>query len=202
MLKDEANSYNVNIATILALHSSASKGLTMVHDLQSWLEKDEALSRPYRTERLAKLLVILPEEEMVFFGGMPSAQAYMEIRIAYIHGLFLSTVLLALACIEQELAGVLHMRGMDRLAKARLEKLLEEGLAKGIITAEEFQTFDHLRGVRNSYTHFRDPTHPTAWVRRAMINDTPIDDILEADATSALSALGSFIDRSATIRVE
>jgi hypothetical protein len=32
-----------------------------------------------------------------------------------------------------------------------------------------------------------------------MATDTPIDDILEADAIGALSALGSFIDRSATI---
>jgi hypothetical protein len=108
-------------------------------------------------------------------------------------------VLLALACIEQELAGALHIQGMDSAANARLEKILKEGLTKGTITAEEFQTFDHLREVRNSYTHFRSPTHPTALMRRAMATDTPIDDILEADATGALSALSSFLDRSATI---
>jgi hypothetical protein len=133
------------------------------------------------------------------FGGLASAQAYTEIRLAYIHGLYLSTVLLALACIEQELAGALHIRGMESAANARLEKLLKEGLTTGIITTEEFQTFDHLREVRNSYTHFRPPTHRTAWARRAMATDTPIDDILEADAAGALSALGSFLNRSATI---
>jgi uncharacterized membrane protein len=169
--------------------------------LQDWLEQDEAVSRPYRAERLAKLLAVIPSEEMVFFGGLGSAQAYTEIRLAYIHGLYLSTVLLALACIEQELAGVLHMQGMGNAANARLEKLLKESLTKGIITTEEFQMFDRLREIRNSYTHFRTPAHRTAWERRAIIADTAIDDVLEADATGALSALGSFLDRSATISV-
>lgn len=172
-----------------------------IAELQGWLEQDEAASRPYRAERLAKLLAVIPEEEMVFFGGLSSAQAYTEIRLAYIHGLYLSTVLLALTCIEQELAGALHIQGMESAANARLEKLLKEGLTKGTITTEEFQTFDHLREVRNSYTHFRSPTHRTAWTRRAIVTDTPIDDVLEADATGALSALGSFLDRSATIYV-
>lgn len=170
-----------------------------IAELQDWLEQDEAVSRSHRAERLSKLLAVLPEEEMVFFGGLASAQAYIEIRLAYIHGLYLSTVLLALACIEQELAGALHIRGMDSAANARLEKLLKEGLTTGIITTGEFQTFDRLREVRNSYTHFRPPTHRTAWARRAMATDIPIDDILEADAAGALFALGSFIDRSAAI---
>ena len=149
-----------------------------------------------------KLLAVLPEEEMVFFGGLASAQAYIEIRLTYIHGLYLSTVLLALACIEQELAGALHIQGMDNAANARLEKLLKEGLTTGIITTGEFQTFNRLREVRNSYMHFRPPTHRTAWARRAMATDVPIDDILEVDAEGARFALGSFIDGSAAITVK
>jgi hypothetical protein len=172
-----------------------------IAELQDWLAQDEAVSRSHRAERLAKLLAVLPEEEMVFFGGLASAQAYIEIRLAYIHGLYLSTVLLALACIEQELAGALHIRGMDSAANAKLEKLLTEGLTLGIITSGEFQTFNRLREVRNSYTHYRPPTHRTAWARRAMATDIPIDDILEADAVGALSALGAFIDRSASITI-
>lgn len=34
-----------------------------------------------------------------------------------------------------------------------------------------------------------------------MTTDTPLDDILEADATEALTALGSYLERSATIHV-
>jgi uncharacterized membrane protein len=168
-------------------------------ELQEWLEQDEAASRTHRAKRLATMLAILPDEGMIFFGGMSSAQTYTELRLAYIHGLYIATVLLALACIEQDLAGRLHMTGMDSAAKARLETLLKEGLAKGTITAEEFGTFDHLREVRNSYTHFRTPSHPKGWERRAMTTDTPLDDILEADATEALSALGSYLERSSTI---
>ena len=174
---------------------------TTIAELQDWLEQDEAVSRSHRAERLSKLLAVLPDEEMVFFGGLASAQAYIEIRLAYIHGLYLSTVLLALACIEQELAGALHTRGMDSAAHARLENLLKESLTTGIITSVEFKTFNRLREVRNSYTHFRPPTHRTAWARRAMATDVPVDDILEADAVGALSALGSFIDRSASMTV-
>ena len=172
-----------------------------IAELQDWLKQDEVVSRSHRAERLSKQLAVLPDEEMVFFGGLASAQAYIEIRLAYINGLYLSTVLLALACIEQELAGALHMSGMDSAANARLEKLLKEGLSRGIITIEEFRTFNRLREVRNSYTHFRPPTHRSAWTTRAIATQTPIHDILEADAIAALSALGSFIDRSASITV-
>lgn len=170
-----------------------------IAELQDWLEQDEAGSRLYRAERLAKLLAVIPEEEMVFFGGLSSAQTFTELKIAYIHGLYISTVLLALACIEQEMAGSFHMQGVDGAANARLENLLKNSLTENKITTDEFYTFDRLREIRNSYTHYRPPIHKMAWVRRAMVNDVPVDDILEADATAALSALATYLNRISTI---
>src|SRR5271166_2812938 len=108
----------------------------------------------------------MPESGVVMFGGMGSAQALTEIRLAYIHGLYLSTVLLALVCIERELAGILHIGGDDRAAKDRLEQLLTNGRAEGIITDREFQIFNDLREIRNSYAHFRAIADHTAWERR------------------------------------
>lgn len=170
-------------------------------ELRDWLEQDEAGTRSSRAERLSKLLATLPGEDMVFLGGLTSAQVYTEIKLAYVYGLYLSTILLALACLEQELAGALYIRGINNAANAKLEDLLKKCLNQSIITKEEFETFSHLREIRNSYTHFRPPTHPTAWVRRAMETDISIDEILESDAIGALSALGSFFDRSASISV-
>jgi hypothetical protein len=52
-------------------------------EAQDWLEQDEARSRPSRAERLVELLVTSPiPEGMLAFGGMGSAQAFTEIRLA------------------------------------------------------------------------------------------------------------------------
>jgi len=58
------------------------------------------------------------------YGGMSAAQAFGEMRLAFLHGLFLSIVLLALACIEQEIAGILHIAEDDSAARARFETLI------------------------------------------------------------------------------
>jgi hypothetical protein len=183
----------------IAAHQLAEADMTgpTVAEAQDWLEKDEAKSRPHRAERLTMLLTTLPipEDGLLMFGGMGSAQAFTEIRLAYIHGLYLSTVLLALACIELELAGALYAAGIDRAVKARLEWLLAQSRARGIITDQEFKTFDHLRTIRNSYTHYRAIADSAAWERRAMTTDTPIHEILEVDAEDALAALGSYMAR-------
>ena len=50
-------------------------------ELQEWLEQDEAGSRAHRAKRLATMLAVLPDEGMVFFGGMSSAQTYIELDL-------------------------------------------------------------------------------------------------------------------------
>lgn len=127
---------------------------------------------------------------------MGAAQSFAELRLAYIHGLYLSTVLLALACIEQELAGLLHAAGWERARTARLDDLLSQAHERGVVTdRERGDVFEHLREVRNSYAHYRHMGHSAAWIRRAIDRDMPLDHVLEDDAWQAVQALGVFLRR-------
>jgi hypothetical protein len=166
-------------------------------DLEKWLEDDEARSRPYRAVRLDTLLGAFGsrEEGALFWGGSSSFQAFVELRLAYIHGLYFATVLLALASIEQEIAGSLHAAGLNDAANMSLLSLLAAARDRGIITKKEFTAFNKLREVRNAYAHFRAPTSPTHVARRALAGNTSSDALLESDARQGLKALASFIVR-------
>ena len=168
-----------------------------VSELITWLDGDEGKSRPYRARRLARLLevVTIPSNGIMFWGGSNSAQCFTELRLAFIHGLYLATVLLALAFIEQEIAGLLHAAGWDGAQSSPLEKLLRKARQQSVITEGEYKSFERLRVVRNAYAHFRHFNHPTAWHNRALSAETDLDGILEADVDGAIQALGTFITR-------
>lgn len=166
-------------------------------ELIEWLKSDDEDSRDFRAQRLQKLIELncFPDKGILFVGGSGAAEAFSEIRAAYINGLNRSTVLLALACIEHELAGALRMRGVEAASTARLEKLLKESRKLNLITEAEHNAFDRLRDIRNSLTHFRDVSNPMALLRRSMAMDMTTDDILEEDAITAITALSGFIER-------
>jgi hypothetical protein len=169
-------------------------------NLEKWLEQDEAKSRPYRAVRLRTLLAALgpPEDSQIFFGGFSPFHTFVELKLAYIHGLYLASTLLALAIIEQEIAGSLHITGDDDAAKASLSSLLAIARKRSVITDGEYKAFNKLREVRNSYAHFRAPMDPTHVARRALAQETDLDGVLKSDATRGLKALTSFLNRRAT----
>jgi hypothetical protein len=166
-------------------------------ELVAWLETDETGSRPYRAARLQVLLNVLhlPETGMMHMGGVTSMHALTELRLTYIHGLYLATVLLALVYIEQELAGSLHASGWDKAASARLEILLTEASNRGYLNTQEFEIFNRLREVRNAYAHYRNIMHPMSGIRRSVAEETPVDELLEVDALQAVRGVASFVKR-------
>lgn len=166
-------------------------------DLEKWLEEDEAKSRPYRAARLRTVLAALgpPEDNAIFWGGISPFQAFSELKLAYIHGLYLATVLLALSIIEQEIAGSLHAAGDNEAATANLSSLLDAAREHRVITDAEYRAFNRLRDIRNSYAHFRSPMHRTWIARRAVAKNTDLDGVLKSDATLGLKAVSSFIAR-------
>jgi hypothetical protein len=136
-----------------------------------------------------------PHEYVMFKGGAGSQQAYSEMRLAYIHGLYFATVVLALSCLEQELAGSLYAGGSDIAARWSLEKLLAAARDAGIIYDDGFKAIDDLRTVRNAYAHFRPPLHPTSKVMRALGQEIHMDDVSERDAIKALEVVAGYFNR-------
>jgi hypothetical protein len=164
-------------------------------ELFAWLKADEAKSRPYRTNRLKLLLEIFSSSEpnVVFHGGEDSYRMYLELRLAFIHGLYYSVIVLALSCIEHELAGALYAQGVDSSARASLENLLISAQEEGLIDSPLCDRINSMRNIRNARAHFRTPLHPTGTVLRALHEDMDIHELSEQDAITALRLLASLI---------
>ena len=167
-----------------------------IAELSAWLETDEAASREGRARRLRHLLeAIQPPKEDIYFQVEASFHSFNEVRLAYIHGLYLATVLLSLACIEREVAGRLYAEGWEEAKGARLKELLSKAHERGIISDAESDTFRHLRSVRNSYAHFKPPGHSSSLVCRALHQNVLPNEVMMIDAQRAVEALGSFFER-------
>lgn len=168
---------------------------TDIEELISWLKTDEAASREKRAYRLSYLLeVVRPPKNGICFQGETSLQSFEEARRAYIHGLYLATVLLSLTCIEREVAGRLYMAGWEKAKHARLEELLLKAFENGMISVSELNTFQHLRLIRNSQTHFRHPSTSSSTLRRTVDQDMLPNEIFMKDAEQAIEALGRFFE--------
>ena len=121
--------------------------------------------------------------------------SFNEVRLAYIHGLYLATVLLSLACIEREVAGRLYVVGWEKAKSVGLEKIISEAHERGILSDAESDTFQHLRRVRNSYAHFKPPLHSSSLGYRAVDQNLLTNEVMMLDAQKAIEALGSFFKR-------
>lgn len=159
-------------------------------DFMSRLEADDERSRPHRAERLRFLFDEYgPQGIRIFHGGPVSEWAFEDCRRAYLHGLFLSCILLAQVCVEHMLAGLFRMAGRDDLERATFERLLKEAQAERFLSDAEFDLFDRLRRLRNPYAHPRAPTSKGAQMRRAIDSDASAESILVEDARLAITAL-------------
>ena len=170
---------------------------TNIPELIAWLEMDEGRSRESRTHRLSYLLEVvqIPSGTFGKFRGAISHPCYEEVRLAYIHGLYLATVLLSLSYVEHQLANEFYGAGESWVEDARLEDLLKEAHQRDMLSCSEFDTFNDLRSIRNSYVHFRHPGHSTTLTNRSLDQDALPHEVMKADAERALRAFGSFQER-------
>lgn len=166
------------------------------NDILSWLESDEAGSRPWRVERMGLLLDLFGQNGwMQFFGGVVPVQAFDEMRLAYLNGLYVSCVVVSQIVLEHILAGMFSLYGRDDLEGAGFQKLTTEGLAAGFISLEEFEELERLRRLRNPYTHSKPIMHPSCFVRRAAESNTHPAELFKQDAEAALMAVSAMLSR-------
>ena len=166
-----------------------------IEELITWLEDDEATSRESRAIRLRHLLgVVQPPEDGIWFQGKTSLQAFEEVRLAYIHGLYLATVLLSLTCIEREIAGRLYAAGWEEAKEARLKDLLSKARKQEMISDQELNTLHRLRRIRNSRTHFHPPGASSSMSSRMVKQNMLANEVFKKDAERAIEALGRFFE--------
>jgi len=132
---------------------------------------------------------------MLFFGGVVPAQAFEEMRLAYLNGLYISCVVVCQIIVEHILAGFFEMANRTDLEGAGFQKLTEAGLADGYISQEEFAGLDHLRRLRNPYTHSKPIMHHTCFIRRAAETGNPPAQLFKQDAETALTVVSRLLSR-------
>ena len=170
---------------------------TDISKLIAHLTMEDKNSRESRAHRLSYFMgvVQIPSGTFGKFPGAITHPCYEEVRLAYIHGLYLATVLLSLSYVEHQLANQLHEAGESGVNRAKPSELLEKAYQRGMLSRSEFDTFNDLRGIRNSYAHFRHPGHPTELSKRSRDQGARPHDVMKTDAERALRAFGSFQER-------
>lgn len=153
----------------------------------------ESCSQRVARFRVVSRVFAFAEDGIGLWGGSSSAQSFAEMRFAYMDGLFLATILLAVACLEQELAGMLHASGDDSAANAKFTDLIRKSEELNLIDAAMVEELDKLRVIRNSYTHFRTLKHPQNWAMRSIAQEADHTDVLESDALQIMEVLASFM---------
>ena len=181
--------------TQFCLRGSAVERMTD-DEILMWLESDEARSRPYRVERMGLLLDLFGQGGyMQFFGGVVPAQAFEEMRLAYLNGLYISSVIISQVIIEHLLAGMFKMANRTDFEGAGFQKLTTEALAAGLISEGEFDGLDRLRKLRNPYTHSKPIMHQTSFIRRSAESDCHPAELFKQDAEVALTIVSGLLSR-------
>jgi hypothetical protein len=100
---------------------------------EQWLREDDRKSRPFRAARVREAIELfpIPEDGLITFGGSETMTALVEARLAYVNGLYLCTVLSALAVLERHIAGVLYAAGLESAKRMSFEDLLKRAKKDG-----------------------------------------------------------------------
>lgn len=111
-----------------------------------------------------------PERDRLRFGGPDSVRLFEEMRLAYVNGLYLSTVVVAGAYVESNVAATLYVLGgspnvpwsysAKTVNEFSFAQLLHTARKHGLVDDSTYQKYDLLRQLRNSYVH---PTQGNPW---------------------------------------
>ena len=168
--------------------------ITPISQLVADLEA--AGTRQSRARRCNYILQLIEADKggIRCWGGPLADESIHEVRMAYIHGLWLTTVLMSLAFIEHEVGARLVAIGCHDGKLKELKKILKAAKQHGILTTAEFNTFEDLRDNRNSYTHFR------SFYKRYSFRKT--DDRREDDEFKALNSVTETMETDAQRAIE
>lgn len=94
-----------------------------------------------------------PSVDMLLVGGIPAMFAIHELKLSYIDGCYMATVLLTQSFIEHSLGSFFLMSGDDKTVKKGFANLINEALSIAQIDNELAKKLHELRKMRNPYTH-------------------------------------------------
>lgn len=138
-----------------------------------------------------------PESGWLLNGGFETSTAFGEAGACFVNGDFMATILLVQTVVEHLLGGMIAMYCDDDRAAYRspYKTLLSRALNEQFLTTDEYELFDQLRQARNPHAHPRGVNDRSSLIRRAMDSGVAIDELIEADARAALTALVGLLNR-------
>ncbi|WP_395458184.1 hypothetical protein ACHMW5_30035 [Azospirillum melinis] len=123
---------------------------------------------------------------MIF--GAAASLAWEEARSSFVHGNFVSTVLLCQSMAEQLLAAFLCNGLMENDLPRRVDfkETLKRCYDNGILSEQDTQDLKKLMNLRNPLSHFRHIDDDSSVERRFLNQKEPIQEFMRRDAQFAI----------------
>jgi hypothetical protein len=160
--------------------------------LEKALQKYDRDSFLDRLSRLKVINTVWPKDIYVA-GDMEFVYAIGEIKMCYIDGQFLATIILTQAVIEKVFFNLFVGKDLKAEAKEGLNNMIQFAKGKDIIHDSILEMIDKLRIIRNPIIHYKECVNPQGLSLRAFQERSQPYELLEKDAEEGIRVLGYII---------
>lgn len=164
---------------------AVSKKRSRAEILLSKRDRDTIAARIERIKYLKKVIPI----KMGLAGSMETVFVFQEAQAAFVNGHFIATILLAQAFTEKVIQEQMDAKGYPGTTRG-LKYMVKYCRDNNLLPSVILDKIDHIRKVRNPFTHLKPADHPYALSRRIFrdIQKGPAE-VLESDAKEAISIM-------------
>lgn len=141
-----------------------------------------------RKKRCENLFSLVPDDR-IWISSDESYFMWLEIRMAYISGCFISTILLALSFIERKFQADYHMLLYKDRPEWTLHQLLTAMRKEKSLDEYLIDRIDKLRLKRNPLVHFKNVNHTQSIAQRSSHDIDAAYQLIERDAKEAIEIM-------------
>jgi len=164
---------------------SKLEGVLQRYDTQTFTE---------RLERLEWLQKVFPQG-YEFLMSSETSFVFDEVKMAYINGEYIATILLVTAFLEHWLGNYLASKGYVKEARGGLNAILECLDKYELMHPFLTKNTDQLRRIRNPFVHLKPFEHEHRLFQRALHHSKDPVTILEEDARDAISLMYEIVTK-------
>jgi hypothetical protein len=156
--------------------------------LSRTLRKFDRDTFPSRLERLQHLQTIFPKG---YWFGLPLESAYImdEVKMTFVNGNYIATVMLSQAFIEHILQIEVERLGHPVVARKGLREIIKWFKRERPHNDFLMNRVDRLRRFRNPFSHLRPFDDPDTLARRAMKSQSDPSEIIKMETKEALALM-------------
>lgn len=141
-----------------------------------------------RSKRCEFLFNLVPNES-IWISSEESYYIWIEIKLAYINGCYISTILLAQSFIERKFQGDYHMMLDFHKSELTLNKILKQMKKDKSMDSYWIERIDTIRKKRNPLVHFKDVMQEVSIGMRSNFDRDKAIELLKQDAKEAIEIM-------------